>query len=83
MAGIRSHRKGWALKKKLNNRWHMPSDVVDVLIAHVTGKSSADADAIIERTVANAALRAWRNDRYLGRRRKTGCGDGLCIVTLP
>jgi transitional endoplasmic reticulum ATPase len=50
----------WVLKKKLNNHWNMPSDVVDALIAHVSGKSIADADAVIERTVANAALRRMR-----------------------
>ncbi|AKJ69057.1 AAA family ATPase [Pandoraea thiooxydans] len=50
-----------ALDKKLGDRWQVSSEVVNLLTERVTGRSIADADAVIEKTLAAAALRRIRD----------------------
>ncbi len=50
-----------ALDKKLGDRWQVSSEVVNLLTERVTGRSIADADAVIEKTLAAAALRRMRD----------------------
>lgn len=50
-----------ALKKKLGNLWRVQPAAVDLLNRRVTGRSIADADAILNKTLGVAALRRIRD----------------------
>ncbi|GAB3628095.1 AAA family ATPase [Pandoraea terrae] len=50
-----------ALRKKLGNRWRVQSEAVDLLHRRVTGRSIADADAILDKTLGVAVLRRIRD----------------------